>query len=36
LIRRLCIECDHVSIDLRDADLPEEMTRERETPSTTP
>ena len=35
LIRRLCIECDHVSIDLRDADLPEEMTRERETPSTT-
>lgn len=35
LIRRLCVECDHVSIDLRDADLPEEMTRERETPSTT-
>ena len=35
LIRRLCIECDHVSIDIRDADLPEETTRERETPSTT-
>ena len=35
LIRRLCIECDHVSIDLRDAELPEEMTRESETPSTT-
>lgn len=35
LIRRLCIECDHVSIDLRDADLPEETPRERETPSAT-
>ena len=31
LIRRVCQECDHVSIDLREADLPEEVSPERET-----
>ena len=31
LIRRVCQECDHVSIDLREADLPEDVTPEWET-----
>lgn len=35
LVRRICADCGHVSIDLRDADLPEEIIPEPETPSAT-
>ena len=35
LIRRVCRECDHVSIDLRDADVPESIVIEPETPFAT-
>ncbi len=35
LIRRVCKLCDHVSIDLRGADLPAETIAEPDTPSTT-
>lgn len=35
LIRRVCKQCDQVSIDLRGADLPEETVARPDTPSTT-
>ncbi len=34
LIRRVCVECDHVSIDLRDTDAPERVSGESEAPTT--
>lgn len=34
LIRRVCVECDHVSIDLRDTDAPERLAGESEAPTT--
>jgi len=34
LVRRLCVDCGHVSIDLRDAEETEEVTPNTQTPST--